>query len=738
MIHKVKAPDGSIIKVEAPDDAKSEDLIKFAQSNYEKAYPQLALDAGESARPLQVVRDANPDKRPDYMAQHRQDVADLNEYERGVHAKGPAAYARMLESRDMDFGEKAAIVAGRETDKLLAGAADVGDFIQDVALPSSPNPETYQNETGMTGNKYFDMFNKYSDMMKKGPMERTTQRAEDQVTSDRLYEEFDEEAGLASVAAMAPYMLSGFTAGPAASKLSKSVIDKTIQGAETAYKGGKGLLTQGVEKLAATGNPVGKKMKMEWTDPLRKRGIRKANTRKEPIPWREGFLSDTLGGGLVGAAEGGFHYDNNPIEGAIAGMGGASAGRLIKPLVTRKAPVYSQADQQIIDYARQQGFKYFPGGQSGDVGQQMFESGLRSDKHWGESMARVDRNNAIVMNEKAYEAMGIPKGSIPQLSPEKLDAHIKGLQTEYDDLVNNSTARFSGKSIQDLRDSLDSLALSKSKAGEEAYFAAQNQFDEILERLHATRDKKTGKFLPATFGGKDYQDMSRYIKDEISVANKAGNDGVVRALKPFQKALDDAMDNGINYGGKVTSAQWKDLNERYAMSRMLIDNGMDMTGKFDPQKFGTYLMSKDAYRTLTEKGGRIVPLQKLAKANFLSSQHAGSDMTGTGLGSNKITKTQAFLSSPFGKMLPMIDDIYLGLYKRGWPANKGLLNMSGKGFGDTTLYSKAQAQGQQQHPTAVKLLKQGKNWANDKVVSGLETMDETLTDLEKFRMSLFD
>jgi len=718
----VTLPSGEVVE-NVPDDMTKDEFMAMANANN----LELSKDVGESAKPLQVVREANPDKRPDYQAQYDTRVEDRNTYEREVHDRGPEAYARMLEARDMGSLDKSAIVAGRETNKLLAGAGRLSDAAEYITLPQDIDEETAMPTTGRTGNKYFDLFNKYSDYMSKSHMQRDTARNKYQKSSDKLYQEFDEEKGLASVASMLPYMVSGLGAGPIASKIGQGMVKAVTTPVAATYKGGKGLLTKAVEASAKAGVPLTKKMKTEWTDPLAKRAFAKANRKKEPLPWREGFLSDVLGGGVLGATESGVHFDNNPIDGAMAGVGGSTFGRFVKPILTRTKPVYSKADQDIINYADSQGFKYFPGGKTGDIGKQMFESGLRSDKRWGESMARVDRNNRIIMNEKAYEAMGIPKGSIPQLTPKLLDTHIKGLKTEYDDLVNNSTARFSGKSIQKLRDGLDPLSKSQSKAGEEAYFAAQNQFDEILNRLHATRDKKTGKYLLATFSGKDYQDMSRYIKDEISMAYKSGNDGVVRALKPFQEALEEAMDNGIKYGGKVSSAQWKDLNERYAMSRMLIDKGLDITGKFDPQTFSTYLMSNDAYRTLTEKGGRIVPLQKLAKANFLSSQHAGSDMTGTGLGSHKITRTQAFLGTPFGKMLPLIDDAYLGLYRRGWPGTTGLLNLSGKGFGDTMLYTRAQAQGQQQHPKAVKAMLEAKDWTSDK-----------LDEVEKFRMSLFE
>ena len=104
-------------------------------------------------------------------------------YLRDVYeTRGPAAYERAAEAQDMGFLEKAPIVAGRETDKLLAGTGDNADFFASLVGDS-------------------------------GAYKRTTERAKEQSGLDEVYQELSENAGLADIAGMAPYLVSGTLAG---------------------------------------------------------------------------------------------------------------------------------------------------------------------------------------------------------------------------------------------------------------------------------------------------------------------------------------------------------------------------------------------------------------------------------------------------------------------------------------------------------------------------------------------
>jgi len=681
---------------------------------------------------LQTVRGANPDKRPDYREQHRQTVDEMNKYEKEVSSRGPEAYARMKEARDMPFLNKSAIVAGRESDKLMAGAGDVGDFLQDVVLPK-----------GRTGIRAFDIFDKHRKALADTPIERTIARAEDQGSKDEVYREFDENKGGAAIAAMAPYLVSGATAGPLATKTAQSAVTNLAKGAQAGIRSGKGLFSRGVDKLASgTAFPfLGKKMKKEWTDPMLLKSIAKGNRPPKGETWRKGFLGDVLGGGGLGLVEGGIHYDNNPIEGSIAGMGGSVTGRFLRPFLSKRPVSYSSADQKIIQEAEGLGMDFFPGGKYGHRGDQAFEAGLRSSKTWGEPLARYDRANAVAMNRQAYKAMGVPKDKIDQMTPEALHSHVTGLKKEYETLVDGSTGRFSSDSINKIRKGGKSFINDFSEAGMKAKGVVDSRLNDIMGRVHNTRDMLTGKYRPATFSGKDYQSMSQSIKDELDGLYKNNDMVSYNALKKVQKELDNAMDNGISYGGKTSSADWKDLNERYAMSRLLIDKGMDITGKFDAEQFGKYLMSKDAYRTLTGQGGRIKPLQKMARANYLSKGEAGSDMTGTGFGDHrgKMSHMQGFLTEGWGRNMPMIDAAYLSMYKKGWPARHGLLGMGRSGgVYDPLTIMRAQAQGNQQHPIAVQKVRETKDATEKSLTNMADWTDEKLSELEKFKRSLFE
>ena len=685
----------------------------------------------QSQKGLSVTGQATPQQMAQAQDQVIQKQMDeMTGYEEEVYKLGPQAYERLGEIRDMPALDRAALAAGRETDKLMAGAGDIYDFIQDVTTGGSEK----------TGIRALDIFNSILD--KGTPLERTAKRSADQREKDIIFKEAGENLGGASIAAMLPYMATGYGAGPASTKLAESVVGGIAKGIDKTQRAGRGLLTRGIEKGASTPGPfqpLASKMKSEWTDPMRQRAIRKSKTPKNIVPWREGLVKDVLGGAGLGALEGGLHYDNNIVEGSLAGAGGTTAGRFVRPFVNKRPSSYGEADRQIIDEAQQMGMQFFPGGRTGHRGDQAFEAGLRSSKTWGEPLAVVDRNNAKVMNRTAYEAMGVPAGKVDQMTQKNMLEHVNSLKSEYDTVVKGSVGRFSPESINRIRAGSKSFTNDFSEAGVKAKDVVDARLKDIQSRIHNTRDAITGQYRPATFRGEDYQSMSQSIKSELDGLYK-NNDMVAHgALKKVQRELDDAMDNGVNYGGKVSSTEWKDLNERYAMSRLLMENGMDITGKFDAELFGKYLMSKDAYRTLTGQGGRIKPLQKLARANYLSKQEAGSDMTGTGFGdSGKVSHMQGFLTNKVGNMLPLKDQIYLSLYKRGWPGEKGLLGMSDKGFWNPVLLGRAQAQAQQQHPTAAKAIRDTKNSMSKSYGEAADWTGEKMDEMDKFMKSLFE
>ena len=120
-------------------------------------------------------------------------------------------------------------------------------------------------------------------------------------------------------------------------------------------------------------------------------------------------------------------------------------------------------------------------------------------------------------------------------------------------------------------------------------------------------------------------------------------------LKKIQAALDDSLQAGMD---KATAANWKDLNERYAMTNLVMKHGMTPNGMIDPQRISHKVMQGDeAIRTLTGRGGRIKKLQDVARYNDILNNVEGGSLTG--LGSADYGADRALVKAPWKYRLPL-------------------------------------------------------------------------------------
>ena len=596
-------------------------------------------------------------------------------------------YQRAREAEKMPLSTKSMIIAGRETDKLIKGTANIADFLADIAGD-------------------------------EGAVTRTLNRRQSEDLNDALMEQIDEDAGLANAGAMLPYIVSGTLMAPASRAITGQVLKGVERVADTGSKVARGAITKRVDAAAESGIPgvaqFAKKVKAEVTDPMAREAMRTANQIKTVDRYREGMLNSILSGGATGSVEGAVRYgdDTNFLTGAISGLLGTAAGKGIeRPF--RRTPVYwNEVEQANVDWAKDRGMKLLPGMETGSKRLQKFEHGLRETDQYADYLGDFDAANAAVMQREAAKAMGIDPSNPNAFSPESLAAHRKSLSDEYKYLERSSVGRFSPSEYNKVKSHVESLKDNVTPQGKKAYRTASGYLEQ-LERISRPVRNAQGRMTKQVFDGAKYQDMMQQLKGEIDSAYTRGDNLTARGLEPLVSRLKNAMDVGVrDFGGIEGVARWNDLNERYAMTKLVMNNGMDVTNKFDARKLGNHLMSTDAERTLMEQGGRIKDLQKLAKVDHMMRNQAGSGLSGTNTiadNSGKLTLAQRLVSGSASGYIPILPSAYMAMYKRGIPSTRGLLSLipnptpfkiqglSGKNAGDISKYTRAYSQGTQSH-----------------------------------------
>ena len=607
-------------------------------------------------------------------------------YYQQIQKRGPEAMHRYLRAKQMSPISKILTSAGNETMKLGAGAGELGLTLGEIA---AGNWADKLNKPELADWAYRKGY--------RGKEAITDWMANQDITS----KEFNEQAGIPGVIGqMLPYIISNESIGkPIAQGAGKLVtalteIPKAVGSATRAEA------VPLINRLAET-SPTAAAIKRVITDPWQRNIARKAGQVILPDPFRKGMLTEALGGIGLGAVEGGLHYDKSIGEGAVNAGLGMVPGLVFRPALTRMPNFRNKTENDLIEWGKDQHMKFLPGMLTGSKRLQKFERGIQESATFADPMHRFERNNQIQNNRIAYEAMGIPKGKVDDMSPEKLGQHLDSLGKEYDKLEANTVAHFRPQDKVVLNRHVANLTQDQTQAGKSIANDAADYLRQI-DQLTPQRNPLTGRMQSMSMEGSAYKDVRSRLQDDINAAYTNGDNNRARALKPIQEELDKAVERGIKAGkGEGTVQQWKDLNERYAMTNLVVNHGIDPMGAFAPHKILAHLQASDPMRLATERGGRIKNLYKAAKLDWMKRTQMGSDLTG--LGAKDIYNAQdsgiveKLLMSPKMNMLHVLPSAALHLYTKGYPVKTGLLGMSGEGFGRPSLYTRAYEQAQQPH-----------------------------------------
>jgi hypothetical protein len=332
---------------------------------------------------------------------------------------------------------------------------------------------------------------------------------------------------------------------------------------------------------------------------------------------------------------------------------------------------------------------------------QKFESELRKSGDTADFMGQVDSANAMVMNRKAAEAAGFSE-HVTEFSPDNLNRHMADLREQYTRLESMSVGRFDGSDMATIGQGIADLKKIGSKPAIKAAEAMTAHLKRIQNMSRPTRHPKTNRFQKATFDGKQYQKMRQEVKTAMDGYYKNNEFEAASGLKLIVHALDEAMDRGVkDFGGKAHASNWRELNEKYAMTKLLLNKGITEDGQLNARKLGNHLMENDSERMLLEKGGRIQDFFKLAKVDYMSRNTAESGFASGALkdmqNNGRMGPVQALITSPANHVIPLLDRIYLNMYASGYPSTSGLLGLTGKNAGDVTTWARAIEQGLDSH-----------------------------------------
>lgn len=349
------------------------------------------------------------------------------------------------------------------------------------------------------------------------------------------------------------------------------------------------------------------------------------------VPAKKDLITQNLErvarGTATGGAEGSAEYDNTAGMGALSGgMGGAMG--MISPLkVLDKVPVEGgKGHQAMIKELHREGFQITPGVRTGNRVLQTEEAGMRNSDELNQTVYnKIDEPNLARLTNMVGEAIGLETKGDPMFTQKALSDHMGNLSSQYKKLEASTTGKFSpgatsrmSKIVRDTGPGTKASPKNRSIDAKQNHAKIKDIFAGMKEVVNPD----------GSFKGADYQKMSQKIKGQIDKAYKEGNTELQGHLQTIKKELDSALESGMDKG---SLKEWKDLNERFAMTNMVMENGIKASGKINPAGMTSKMMSKpEAKRTLTGNGGRVKKLQDVVRYSTFLDDVEGGSLTGLG------------------------------------------------------------------------------------------------------------
>jgi len=617
---------------------------------------------------------------------------------------------RINEVKEMSTPFATLIHTGSELNDLVEGTKQIADF------------SNYALSNALT----------LGQMPNNSAMERMLERKQKADADNELMQIFEDNTSVSKIGTMFPYIATGQLIEPLAKATFGRAIGTVGDAAQKAVKATGGVAGRAIQSAAnkpvqsfnfpyvssPVVNPASafrKNLATELDDtivtPLQNMASHRANRAPIVEPFREGRwnrLGTSMG---TGSVEGAMDIDENPLEGATSSGFGSLTGLILEPKLSKAPNLNSKYANQILDEAYIDGYRPTPGVRTGQPVLATKEQGMRTNDKYSLYMKQFDDANDKYYTKKAREATGMDLSGESDFSPDELNDHMAKLRAIYQDLEARSMGKINRADIRDYQNYVDSIVSPKNRK------AVQGHLDAIANLKHTQNRGSNGQFTGATFNGTDYQKTRMQLQDAMKTAQGNNKTEQYNALKGMIKMLDDGMEAGIRHHGDPNLVQkWKDANEMFAMTNILKDYGLHADGTMDTKGLVNYLMTKDADRLLTGKGGKVRKLHDIAKLQAIEVKQPGKGLDKETFDGVAILpdKSVNLIGTPASLMTPMHRKMMADAYMNRWVGtpSKGLFNMDKDNpMWNSEKVFRAFEQGQDQHVDAY-------NFANDTYDAG--------------------
>jgi hypothetical protein len=416
-----------------------------------------------------------------------------------------------------------------------------------------------------------------TDMERLADRTDTKLRQQGRAQERELFKELDESTTIGQLARMAPYLATG--------RLISSPVEKAVGAGLDKYKKLRyGNQTMGIN---ATG-------------------------RKPIVP-------ELIGDLTAGAVEGAMHEDETPFEGMMSSVIGSAVGKTQAGRLEKAAIDDSLYDTSLVErFIKDKGYVASPGMRTGNVNMQEIDSKQSkrpSLKNWYKVK---DANNRKVLLNEILEASGLARIGVAELEgikPSQMDSVLKSMGKEFDELEATSNGIIPAASVQSLI----------AQANELIPSLPVNLANKLKQNLKIMAKGDTE--MDVTFSGKDFKGNMSRIKNAKTDAMKVDSD-----LAALYDNMADVYKTGLETGmGGVKAEAWRDVNERWALTKLIQEKALDVNGVFSGQKLLRDLEVNDIDRITAGRGGeRIKRFHDVAKMVDIENKQSHVDF-GEGL-----------------------------------------------------------------------------------------------------------
>lgn len=549
----------------------------------QSAVPRHVVDQYEGKR-------AKPNNPRTAAARDRNDEKRKEEVKR-VHDKWTQdeTYRQLYgEAQDMSMLDRTQLYSGREFDKLGAGTADLFDIIR-----------------GMTGEDI------------ETNLARRKARENEQAEKDRFFDPIkDASYGPEGfIGESGPYLMSGMGLSMGGKALQKAVNNTVRKTADSSAGVARTALSNADRNLRDMGNlflhnspklrsgieaynrtPFSAKVKdlMQGTkqkfnreigDPLN-RQIQHVRNRK-PIEGQDrNLLYDMVTGTSLAALEGGLHYDNSMLSGALAGATGTGTGRYLKDKLSTSRKYGTKPEiesgDDVLNWWFANGYRIAPGEKTGNPALQLRTDALRSHPGSAGHMKAYDSANEEVVLEQVRRAMGMTEEQLQQSTSKGMREHFSSLDARLRDLEANTEGTLL------VRD-----------------------FDHLVQQMGEMPEAVHKRFSGLLDGYTGHLDGKSYNKIKEQFERHAANANRDPVAQDFYREILDVVDKSMvssvrNAKGEKKLAEWASLREQKALTDFALKNGFDANGNLNLTNFSNALINQDGAALLSQMPSKSV------------------------------------------------------------------------------------------------------------------------------------